>query len=291
MGFRVFTLLGVVSLLLATAASPTSDPSVGQADVESDTKYEAAGEEYAPLVYGGGDSGNPGWVTALFWNGSFVCTASLVDPQVVITAAHCVTTPGTYTVLIGEESLLASGITRTVTEIRSHPGFGANFNDTDLALLALNAPVTTVPLATLNTTGAWPGFAQPLAVMGWGEYFEGSGASLFLQGGAVYATSGMDGSYDPYYCDLDPWAMQQGEMFCYGGAVTVKACHGDSGGHPDGLVRRPAAASSWCMELSRTVRTIAAPPCMTVWRSLWARTLPGSNRRLIPSSLPTSHQS
>jgi len=225
--------LVLVCLSLLALGSPVaaySDPASEHTFADDDHAYANIGEEYEPLVYGGGDVTNPGWVTALFWNGSFICTASLIHPQVVLTAAHCVDTPGTFTVLVGEESLTGSGITRNVTEIHSHPGFGGNFNDTDLALLGLDEPVTSVSLAQLNPTGAWPELGQTMGVMGWGEYFEGSGASTLLQAGGVFATSGMDGSYDPAYCNLDPAAMTVGGSFCYGGPVTTKACSGDSGG-------------------------------------------------------------
>ena len=221
------------ALAVAGPASGAEDPEQDDADdpvAESTLEYPPLTEEFSPLVYGGYDAVNPGWITALFDDGWFICTASLIDPQVVLTAAHCVDGPGTYSVLIGEEFLYASGIRRTVTDVYVHPGWGRNFNDTDLALLVLDSPVTSVPVARLNTTGAWPEWAQSLGIAGWGEYYEGSGVSSFLQAGDVFATSGMDGTYDASYCDLDPAAMTVGGMFCFGGPVTVGSCSGDSGG-------------------------------------------------------------
>ena len=197
---------------------------------ESSFEYPPPTDEVAPLVYGGFDAENPGWVVALFQDGYFICTGTLIDPQVVLTAAHCVTEPGSYSVLIDEEYLYASGITRSVTAIHVHPGWGGSFDDTDLAVLGLNSPAWGVPIATLNATGAWPEFAQYLNVVGWGEYYDNSPAASFLQAAGVYATSGMDGTYDPYYCDIRTSAMTVGGMFCFGGPVTAGACPGDSGG-------------------------------------------------------------
>ena len=96
--------------------------------------------------------------------------------------------------------------------------------------------------------------------MGWGEYYEGSGESLLLQGGAVHATSGMDGPYDPYYYDLDPWAMQPGEMFCCGGPVTVKACHGDSGGPIYGWPSPSASSGEFAYRRATSVSDGNTPP-------------------------------
>jgi len=183
-----------------------------------------------PLVYGGFDAENPGWIVALFRNGSFTCTGSLIDPQAVLTAAHCVDEPGNYSVLVNEEYLYASGVTRSVTKIYVHPGWAADFNDTDLAVIGLSSPVSEVPIATLNTTGLWPEFAQDLTVAGWGQYYNGSPTSSFLQAAGVHASSGMDGTYDPFYCDISTSAMTVGGMFCFGGPVAAGACSGDSGG-------------------------------------------------------------
>lgn len=183
-----------------------------------------------PLVYGGFDAENPGWIVALFKNGGFACTGALIHAQVVLTAAHCVDEPGNYSVLIDEEWLYSAGLTRSVKTISIHPGWGGEFNDTDLALLGLDTPVTTVPLATLNTTGLWPEQSQNLAIAGWGQYESDSPPSEYLQAADVYATSGMDGTIDPSYCDLDATAATIGGMFCFGGPVTAGVCPGDSGG-------------------------------------------------------------
>ena len=228
-----FFMVGVLVVSAPAFGAEIPDPG-GAADLPTETTLE-----YPPLpvldthrIYGGSDAQNPGWITALFRNGSFICTASLIDPQAVLTAAHCVDSPGTYSVRIGVEYLYGGGVTRNVSGVYIHAGWHGNFNDTDLAVLALDSPVTTLPVATLNATGEWPELAQVQLVAGWGQYNEGSPPAPFLQAAAVYATSGMDGRFDPNWCDLDPAAMTVGGMFCFGGPTDpdVNVCSGDSGG-------------------------------------------------------------
>jgi putative cell wall-binding protein len=250
------SLLAIAAAALTAVALTVVDPASSAESSDQDNTDDRVAEStfvypplpngFSPLVYGGHDAVNPGWITALFRDGSFICTASLIDPQVVLTAAHCVddpdNTPGTYNVTIGAEYLYAQDIRRTVTQIYIHPGWGGRFNDTDLALLALDYPVTSVPVARLNSTAVWPEFAQPLTVAGWGRYYEGSGAAQYLQAGDVYATSGINGPSDPLYCALGTAAMGEGGVFCYGGPVDVSACRGDSGGPIMGW-STPAASS------------------------------------------------
>ena len=220
LGFFLTVLVMVLTLLPTAAAS----------DVESTFDYGPPAEQMQPLIYGGSDVINPGYIVALFRNDLFICTGSLVDSQVVLVAAHCVDEPGNYSILAGEEYLYASGIRRTVTAIHINPGWGGNLGEVDLALVALNSPVTTLPTAILNTTGLWPEWAQTLVVSGWGQTYEGSPPASYLQAAAVYATSGMDGTYDPVYCNANPAAMKVGGVFCFGGPVAAGACPGDSGG-------------------------------------------------------------
>jgi hypothetical protein len=236
-------LVGILAVATPVLGAQTADQEGTQpSSTESNLDYPPPIEQQGPLVYGGSDVINPGWIVALFRNGAFICTASLVDTEVVLTAAHCVDEPGSYSVLIDEEYLYAAGITRSVTSIHIHPGWGGNFNDTDLALLGLDSPVVGVELATLNTTGLWPEWAQALTVAGWGQYFEGSPAAPFLQAAGVFATSGMDATVDRFYCDLPVSAMTVGGMFCFGGPVTAGACPGDSGGPVVGWAS-PSASS------------------------------------------------
>lgn len=235
---RMLVLLVAASALLAVVAPAVAGEATDQWGVDAGLAQsidEVDLVEVLPDVWGGSNTSNPGWIVALYTDGYYSCSASLIDPRVVLTAAHCVDTGGSYSVLVGNYDLLAPGITRNVVDVHIHPGWGRNFNDTDLALLVLDTPVTSVPTATLNRTGLWPEFAQVLVVAGWGLTYEGGGPSRYLQSAGVYATSGMDGTYDPSYCDLPSSARTVGGIFCFGGPVSAGSCSGDSGGPLVGL--------------------------------------------------------
>jgi hypothetical protein len=228
-----------ITVLLALIAGAIPAPASG---AEPAPEYAPLGDEPMPLIYRGQDVSNPGWIVALFRNDEYVCTGSLIDPRFVLTAAHCVDEPAAFSVLVGEEYLYAAGVRRGVVRVSIHPGWRGLFNDTDLALLELDGPVGSVPTVRINPTGAWPELGQVVGVAGWGRYTDTSGPSPYLQAASFYATSGMDGRYDPFYCDLAPSAMVVGGGFCFGGPVDASACSGDSGGPVYGYTTPSASA-------------------------------------------------
>ena len=128
--------IGVTMLMLSTliahpasGAAPPEETSTSDASAESTFEYPPLPDLKTPFVVGGFDATNPGWITALFLDGSYLCSASLIDPEVVLTAAHCVADlsihPSRYTLVVGEEYLYASGISRTAARRRSAPQCGA----------------------------------------------------------------------------------------------------------------------------------------------------------------------
>lgn len=219
------TAAAVVALSLVAPA-----PAGAQASLEDGGDHPAIEDPIGPLIYNGDDAVNPGWIVALFQDGSYTCTGSLIDRRFVLTAAHCVDRPAAYSVLAGEDNLYALGLTRSVSRVVIHPAWSGAIGDTDLAVLELSSPIDGLPTVPLNRVGAWPAFTQVLGAAGWGRFFEGSGPSDVLQSAAFFATSGMDGSFDPFYCDLGPDARVPGGLFCFGGPVDASACSGDSGG-------------------------------------------------------------
>jgi hypothetical protein len=225
--------------LVLVAASPAAAAS-GPTDADEETTYLApAGPMFAvpvvddhesPLITGGGAVDNPGWIVAVFKDFSYICTGVLIDPHVVLTAAHCAEEPASYQLLFGTESLLDPGIQRTASTVQIHPGWSGDLGDTDLALIGFDSPVTSLPVVPLNTKPLWPEWDQPVSAAGWGEYGPSTGPSLTLNGADFWTTSGMDGTVDSDYCDLNPGEVTAGGVFCFGGPVLASACAGDSGG-------------------------------------------------------------
>jgi hypothetical protein len=227
-----------LALVLAGASIAFSDPAALAADPPATAPPATAyvfdapsdGGDQAPLIYGGSATTNPGWIVAIFRDGFYLCTGILIDPQVVLTAAHCVESQGEYRLIFGSTYLYGSPIERIGTTFVVHPGWQGTLGDTDLAVIGFDDPVTTLPMATLNATPGWPELQQPVTAAGWGMWAADSGPSSSLQVAGFVTTSGMDGSVDPDYCELDPAGATPGGVFCFGGPVDASACPGDSGG-------------------------------------------------------------
>lgn len=159
--------LAVAGAALMTAAAPVSAITGGTADLE----------------------GHPG-VSMIVWYeaaGRFRCTATLVTPTVLVTAAHCTTGAightlvtfasdanaplprasddlGTGTSSMGYAPQAYNGTTVTGVAM-THPDY-SDFTDVDnwndVGVIVLDAPVTDRPLAVLPPLNYLNGYQQPL---------------------------------------------------------------------------------------------------------------------------------
>nr|MDT0659882.1 DUF1986 domain-containing protein [Micromonospora sp. DSM 115978] len=129
-----------------------------------------------PLIIGGSTVSSAPWAAAVFSNGSFTCSGTIIASRWVLTARHCVS--GTMSVRVGSVYRASGGVTRTVS---------ASYGRYDLALLYLSSAVSTT-YVTLSSS--YPPVGSTNTIYGWGmTCYSGCSASSQLKTASVRVTS------------------------------------------------------------------------------------------------------
>jgi len=226
----------ILLVLIALTASFTAafGQTCGQSpQMRPNRRYDPEGQRIV-----GGVEARPGshpWIVSLQMGGSHFCGGTLVAPDIVITAAHCVADGNPDTIVAGAHdhnrpnSNVQSSRPKSVV---AHQRYNADTTLNDIAVIRLATPFKLnagVQTACLPDAGETVADNAQGTVAGWGLTRENGGdvSNILMQVGVpVIGTSSCAKQYASQGIGIDGAA-----MLCAGyGQGGKDACQGDSGG-------------------------------------------------------------
>lgn len=224
---RVFAAMAAgVVLATLSVSSPALAGSRGSGDSPEKVTPNIAGGDAVPDA-----AVSAPWVVSLWHSRSgsfpdFICTGTVISPDEIVTASHCVQDRGYYFVYVGANEL-GKGTRVAVEAVVSNRRYSEKTFRNDIALLRPLYPITLPSYPKLGTTSdlRWARLSQPLLqIQGWGAV--GMKLSDYLRSGTVILAGGFASdiwdTYDPKTM-LATWGRKDDTRY-------TGTCPGDSGG-------------------------------------------------------------
>ncbi|XP_017016922.1 trypsin alpha-3 [Drosophila kikkawai] len=169
------------------------------------------------------------WQVSVQKSGAHSCGGSIISTDIIVTAAHCLQSPVTTSILkirAGSDRRTYGGVLIEVAAFKVHEGFNAATMANDIGVLRLKTKLTfgsTIKAITMAT--ATPAHGAAASVSGWGKTTYGGSSSSQL----LYIDTKIVGRSQCGSSTYGYGSSIRETMIC-AAAANKDACQGDSGG-------------------------------------------------------------
>jgi secreted trypsin-like serine protease len=208
----------VMALALGLGAAPAKAIVFGEEIIDSSTTYP--------------------WVASIWHAGPDdeyyipICTGSLIAPDVVLTAAHCIFKRGTYYVQMGSDTLDGDNdfTFYEIDAVWKNPRYSKKTLINDVGLLKLTTPQTNVTPMKYARKGDLKALkkVKTFEILGWGIDQDGEDASFLKYTKVSNQAKAARSLYPSKY--YNPNTMIAAGRYIKRERVYTGACNGDSGG-------------------------------------------------------------